>query len=131
LRLELSKKTDYAIRALEELRAREDRLVSGAFLATSVGTSTYRLPQVMQPLLRHGWVESVPGPHGGYRLTADLTQISLLQVIDAVEGSIPVDRCVLRGVPCPNPEPCALHFPWARARETILSEFDSTSVAGG
>lgn len=129
MRLELSKRTDLAIRALEVLCSHAHDLVGGAHLASIVGTSTHRLPQVMRPLVINDLVESVPGPNGGYRLSADLLEVSLLKVIEAVEGPIPDDRCVLRGAPCPAPEPCALHFPWTRAREALLSELENTPVS--
>ncbi len=128
MRLEISKKSDLAIRALELLCASSTDLLGGQELAAAMGTSTYRVPQIMGPLIRRDWVESVPGPNGGYRLMARLGDISLLQIIDAVEGTIPADRCVLRGAPCPSPDPCALHEPWSRAREALLSELDKTPV---
>ena len=129
MRLELSKQTDLAIRAMETLCRAESGLVPGTYLAEQMHTSTHRVPQVMRPLVREEWVESVPGPNGGYRLAVALAAISLLQVIEAVEGEIPDDRCVLKGAPCPSPEPCALHIPWSRARQALLSELENTPVS--
>ena len=56
-----------------------DRLKS-ADLADALGTTAGFVPQVMGPLVRAGWVRSDPGPTGGYRLTADLDELSVLQV---------------------------------------------------
>ena len=129
MRLELSKRTDLAIRALRVLcETGCGTRVAGADVANALETSLHYLPQVMTPLVRHGWVESVSGPSGGYGLTEPAMNISLLDVIEAVEG--PVDgRCVLRGAPCPVEEPCALHDPWIRARDALLSELSSTPVS--
>lgn len=131
MRLELSKKTDLAIRAIEELCAADGRVVGGQRLAEALQTSTHRVPQVMQALVTQQWVASISGPNGGYRLVADPDQISLLNVIEAVEGKFPDDRCVLRGAPCPIPEPCALHVPWSRAREALMSELANAPVTEG
>jgi len=128
LRLEISKKTDFALRAIEELCRAPGQLVPGHELAAALDTSTHRVPQIMRPLVQQAWVNSIPGPNGGYRLAADLNKISLLNVIEAVEGSLPDNRCVLKGAPCPSPEPCALHEPWSRARQALMSELDSTPV---
>ena len=128
MRLEISKQTDLAIRAMEALCGNDSTLMSGTLLAAAMSTSTHRVPQVMKPLLRKDWVVSVPGPHGGYRLAVGLAEISLLEVIEAVEGAIDEERCVLRGAPCPSPEPCALHVPWSRARQALLSELGNTPV---
>jgi Rrf2 family protein len=130
MRLELSTKTDLAIQAIQFLTDDGDCLLaSGANLAAGIGTSGHYLPQVMQPLVRNNWVESTPGRSGGYQLVASPDQISLLDVIEAVEGPAVDGRCVLRGAPCPVTEQCALHVPWTRARDALLSELGSTPVA--
>ena len=128
MRLEISRKTDLAIRAIERLCHNGSGLLSGAALAEAMQTSTHRVPQVMAPLIDRDWVESVSGPNGGYRLIVDLEQISLLNVIEAMEGKVRADRCVLRGAPCPSLEPCALHVPWSRAREALMSELATAPV---
>lgn len=130
MRLELSKRTDLALQALLHLCGdRPDALLSGASVAEAIGTSKNFLPQVMSPLIRGGWIESVPGPSGGYRLLALAKDITLLEVIEAVEGPTPNGTCVLRGAPCPVEEPCVLHVPWSRARDALLSELDRTPVS--
>jgi Rrf2 family iron-sulfur cluster assembly transcriptional regulator len=129
MRLELSKRTDLALRALLHLCGDfPNTLLSGTSLAEAIGTSKNYLPQVMAPLIRSGWVESVPGPSGGYRLLTPANAITLLTVIEAVEGPTQNGTCVLRGAPCPVEEPCVLHVPWSRARDALLSELDRTPV---
>ncbi len=130
MRLELSKKTDLAIKALEYLcDVSGDGLASGAEVAEAIETTTNFLPQIMTLLVRHGWVESTPGRLGGYRLVTPPTELSLLAVIEAIEGPTVTGRCVLRGAPCPITTPCALHEPWIKARDALLSELDSTPLS--
>ena len=130
MRLELSKRTDLAIRAIHQLcDGGRCPVATGADLAQSIGTTTNYLPQVMTPLVRRQWVASTPGRSGGYQLTSSPEEISLLDVIEAVEGPTADGRCVLRGAPCPVAEPCVLHEPWTRARDALLSELASTPVA--
>lgn len=124
----MSVSTDLAIRALRELGDANGDLTSGTRLSSVLGISIHRVPQIMSPLMARFWVESISGPNGGYRLATDLEKISLLEVIEVVEGVIPADRCVLRGAPCPSPEPCVLHVPWSRAREALLSELERTPL---
>ena len=129
MRLELSKRTDLAIRAIGYLCSQEsDVLASGTEIAAAINTSTNFLPQVMTPLVRQYWVESTPGRSGGYRLVVRPNEISLLAVIEALEGPTADGRCVLRGAPCPVQEPCAMHEPWTRARDALLSELASTPL---
>lgn len=128
MRLEVTKKTDLVLRAICSLASRGGRRTS-AQVAEDIRSSRQIVPKLMEPLVREGWVGSTPGPTGGYELYADLEEISLLQLIEAVEGPTENDRCVLVGTPCPAPEPCALHDAWLPAREALLEKLDATSIA--
>ena len=127
MRLELSKRTDMALKALARLDPDDD--LSGADLASAIGTTVNYLPQVLRPLVVSELVCSTPGPGGGYRLSVDLEGLSVLEVIEAVEGGLDQTTCVLRGAPCPATDHCALHDSWQRARGALLTELGATSVA--
>ena len=83
----------------------------------------------MTPLAAKGWVRSDPGPTGGYQLTVDLADVSVLDVIEAIEGPSDSGRCVLEDRACGAATPCALHQPWQRARAQLLDELSSSSLA--
>lgn len=127
MRLELTRRTDLALRALQVL-VRRDGLVKGDALAGALDTTAGFLVQVLAPLVREGWVQSVPGPRGGYRATAVAPDASVLQLIEAVEGPVRTDRCVLREQPCPQEVPCALHEAWIPARDALLARLAATPV---
>src|SRR4051812_11261961 len=115
MRLEITRRSDLATRALSEL-ARLGRRTKSVELAELIGTTPGFLSQAMTPLASKGWVRSEPGPSGGYLLTTDLDDVSVLDVIEAIEGPSDAGRCVLEDRPCANGGPCALHQPWQRAR---------------
>lgn len=127
MRLELTRKTDLALRALEAL-LRDATLRKGTELAATLDTSAGFLVQVLAPLARVGWVRSVPGPRGGYAATAAAAHVSALQLIEAVEGPVDDDRCVLREQPCPATVPCALHEAWVPARDALVERLAATPV---
>jgi len=128
MRLEMSKRSDLTLRAIRYLHA-ADGAVDGSQLADAIETTTHFLPQVLKPAITSGWIASTPGPGGGYRLTANPEEISVLDLITAVEGTPEDGRCVLRGVPCPAEEECVLHDSWVRARGALMAELGSTSLA--
>jgi Rrf2 family iron-sulfur cluster assembly transcriptional regulator len=128
VRLELTRKSDVAVRLLVELDRRK-QLVKASALAGLVGTTAGHLPHVVAPLQRRGWVESEPGPQGGYRLSASLGEITVLDVIESVEGLPDPGRCVLRDGPCLPNGPCALHDAWRRAREALMQDLARTPVS--
>lgn len=116
------------MRVLRELASSGGRL-KGPRLAAAVGSTSGFVSQVVHPLVRQGWVRSEPGPTGGYSLAVDLGSVSVLAVIEAVEGPTVTGRCVLVDARCDEQGHCALHVPWLRARAQLLAELDSISVS--
>lgn len=122
----MNRQTRLAIAALETLGVageRSDRRT----LAEETGTSVGFLPQVMRPLVRAGWVVSHRGPTGGYELIADPDEISILEIIEAVEGPVGV-HCVLRGGPCSGEEQCSIHASWSQVQAEIRSQLGSQRI---
>ena len=132
MRLEVTRKSDLAVRALSVLGAADESQgapLKGSDLAERVGATSGFLAQVMTPLVRAGWVRSDPGPTGGYTLVADLDAVSVLAVIERIEGPTDSGQCVLVDRQCGESGHCALHSPWVRARAQMLEELDRLRVA--
>jgi len=128
MRLEVTRKSDLAVRSLRALAVSDGRM-KGPALAESVGSTPGFVAQALTPLVRRGWVRSDPGPSGGYSLVVELEAISVLAVIEAIEGATASGRCVLADRPCNETGMCALHVPWLSARSQLLRELAATSVA--
>jgi Rrf2 family protein len=78
-------------------------------------------PRVLKMLAEAGLTEARAGRQGGYRLTAAPETISLLAVVEAAEGSLTLDRCILRAGPCHWDDACAVHTAWATANRPVAS----------
>jgi Rrf2 family protein len=128
MRLELTRKTDLAIRALRALAAASGRR-PGRALAADVGTTSPFIAQVMGPMVRAGLVTSRPGPSGGYGLAPAAAAASVLDVIEAVEGPINPSRCILAGGPC-GVEPCSVHDAWQGARAALEDSLRRSPALG-
>ncbi|MDJ0924943.1 MAG: Rrf2 family transcriptional regulator [Acidimicrobiia bacterium] len=128
MKLELSRKTGLALQALLQLAAADSETMSGRELADLLETTPHFLPQVMRPLVISERVASSPGPNGGYRLTARLSDMTVLEVIEAIEGPFDLGKCISTGEPCPAKESCALHIPWTRAKDAVLAELGSVTL---
>lgn len=128
MRLEVTRRADLAVRAMVALGGASGRLKAPA-LAEALGTTSGFVPQVIGPLVKAGWVRSDPGPSGGYMSCVDLGTVSLLEVIEAVDGATDCGRCVTADRPCDPAEPCPLHFAWSAARRQLLSALGATSMS--
>ncbi|WP_421120967.1 RrF2 family transcriptional regulator [Aquihabitans daechungensis] len=128
MRLEVTRRSDLAIQALLALHAGPERAKAAA-LAEQVGTTKGFVTQVMNPLVQQGWVRSDPGPAGGYAAVFDPDEVSILAVIEAVEGPIDTGRCVLEDRACAEAGTCALHRPWSRARGHLIDDLGSQRLS--
>jgi Rrf2 family iron-sulfur cluster assembly transcriptional regulator len=128
MRLEITRRSDLATRALLDL-GQEGRRTKSAVLAVRLHTTPGFLSQVMAPLVARGWVRSEPGPSGGYTALVDPRRVSVLEIIEAVEGPTESGRCVMEDRPCAGDGPCALHGPWTAARMKLLKELSRTRLS--
>jgi Rrf2 family transcriptional regulator, iron-sulfur cluster assembly transcription factor len=130
MRLELTKRGDYAVRAMLALaRGSGNGLLSARRIAGAMEIPVRFLPQVLSDLQRAGLVEAAPGRAGGYRLSRDASAISLLDVIEAVEGDSRRRSCVLRGGPCGVDGHCDVHEVFFRGQEALRGTFAQSTLA--
>ena len=128
MRLEITRKADLAARAML-LLARDGGRMKSADLAAALDTTAGFVPQILGPLVERGWIVSVPGPTGGYQATVAPERLSVLEVIEAVEGPTVTGRCIVVDRPCNQAGHCTLHHPWSRARAGLLEELSGTTLA--
>jgi Rrf2 family iron-sulfur cluster assembly transcriptional regulator len=127
MRLTVSKRSDLAIRAVRYLDTHAGR-VSGSEIAEAVGTSVPFLSQVLTPLVAEHWIDSRTGPTGGYALMDAGRDMSLLELVEAIEGPVIDGHCVLEGSDCDGTDPCALHTMWSGARSALMASLADVRV---
>lgn len=90
----------------------------------------------MQALTRAGIVESVRGSRGGYRLAKPASEISLWDIVEAIEGDERAFRCaeIRRDGPCVSPQadfrkPCEIHAAFSKAEAVWRAELKTATLA--
>lgn len=118
-------RTDLAVRALRYLADGQTR--NSEDIAAVIDSTPQHIQHVMAPLTAAGWVRSRRGPSGGYTLDTDAS-LSILEVVEAVEGPTTNGQCVLHASTCNENQPCALHDAWVDARVALVSALAKRSV---
>jgi len=129
MRLELTRRTDYAVRAMIALARQPDETLSSTELSESTHIPVRFVTQVMSNLVRADLVSAVIGRSGGYRLGSDPESVSVLSIVEAVEGDVRRQHCTLRGGPCQVFEPCEIHHVFSGAQEAFIAQLASSTLA--
>ena len=130
MRLELNRESEYAIRALVLLAAADaDRPMSGREIAARSGVPERFLARVLGRLAAADIVQSRIGRTGGYLLQRAPSTLSILEVVETLEGPMRSTRCVLRQQGCDPGAPCAIHPIWASAQAGVIETLGDTTLA--
>lgn len=129
MRLELTRRGDYAVRAMLALARDGGGQRTAADLASATAIPATLVPQVMGDLVRAGLVANRRGRFGGYRLSRPPDEVSLLAIIEAVEGDGRRKTCVLRGGPCQRDGTCDVHDAFYTAQEGLFGSLAAVSLA--
>ena len=134
--MKVSKKGEYALRALIDLGVAAEvgrPLIQVSELADSERIPVKFLEQIMQLLKSSGFVESLRGKYGGYRLARPAQKITIGQVVRLVDGPLAPIGCVSQTAyekcSCPDETHCGLRMLMLDVRNAIASILDRYSLA--
>jgi Rrf2 family iron-sulfur cluster assembly transcriptional regulator len=118
--MELTRKGEYAIRGIVYLASQHpDKVCLLSDIAGAVGVPQTFLAKIFQQFSKIGLVRSYRGTGGGFILGRSPEKISLLEVVEAVEGSITPNRCVSRENECDNSPSCKVHTVWVNVQQEV------------
>lgn len=128
--LRLSKKADYALMAMKHLALRGDRNSSNAReIAEMYDIPIELMAKVLQRLVHGGLLLSQQGTRGGYQLARVPGQISVADVIQAIDGPVTVTACSLEEGQCEQFSKCNVRDPLWRVRERIQTALGECTIA--
>ncbi len=105
----LRRNTDYALRLVVDLAEHGEEEVLSTRVLAEKGEVSYQLAcKLMQKLHVAGLVASDMGPKGGFRLRREPEEISIIEVIEAIQGPLCLNRCLLGDDVCPRQKTCTV-----------------------
>jgi Rrf2 family protein len=118
--LQITRRGDYAIRGMVYLASKpQDQMCLISEMAEAIGVSQALLAKVFQSFNKVGLVKSYRGLGGGFVLGRPADQISLLEIVEAVEGPIVLNRCLVRPGTCDRDAECTVHPVWQEVQEKM------------
>jgi FeS assembly SUF system regulator len=126
--LKLAKLTDYATVLMTVMAAEHGRQFSTQELAERSHLGLATTAKLLKQLARGGLVESARGQHGGYRLRRTPAQITVADVVDAVEGPIAVTRCSIHSGGCSIETSCGTRANWQLINLAIRNALEAVTL---
>lgn len=127
--LRVSRLADYATSLMTCLGNQPDEVLSAVQLAECLQLEQPTVSKLLKMLARAGLVQSFRGAHGGYRLARDARDISVAEVIAAIEGPIAMTECGMGADHCDRSPDCHVRGHWQSINARVMSALQSMSVA--
>jgi FeS assembly SUF system regulator len=127
--LRITKLTDYATVVLCALAEMPLRVLSAAELAERARLELPTVSKVLKPLAHAGLVTGFRGASGGYKLARPATQISLIEIVEAIEGKLGLTECSGEHSNCEHEPHCGTRGHWHKVNEVIAGALRNVSLA--
>lgn len=128
--MQLTRAADYGVRVMIYLAGRaEGERTMLPTLAEATGTPMSFLSKVLQALARAQLITSWRGKAGGFAILPAGRSASMLDVIEAVDGPIVLNTCLISGESCGRKKHCPAHPVWVRAQQAMLDVLTEASIA--
>jgi len=82
----------------------------------------------LQALARSGVLKAATGPGGGYHLAHQPQKISVLKIINVIDGEDAFDQCVMGLPACRDNSPCPLHQVWMATKKPLLQQLETVTL---
>jgi len=128
--MQLTRAADYGVRVMIQLTALAGNgRVSLPDLAHATGTPQSFLSKVLQSLARAGLISSRRGQLGGFHITPQGATASMRDVIEAIDGAICLNLCLIPGRSCSRKPRCPAHPVWIEAQQAMMQVLSGATIA--
>jgi FeS assembly SUF system regulator len=126
--LRMSKLADYGTVVMTAMAREPERIQSAANVALRTGVAAPTVSKVLKRLAREGLIVSVRGAKGGYMLPRSPAQISVAEIIYAMEGSIGMTECSSVPGLCTQESSCTVRGNWQRINQIVLKTLQEMTL---
>jgi Rrf2 family protein len=126
----ISRRLDYGLQLMIALaNDPENRPQSTASLAEKLQIPLPFLHQIGHMLMQAGMIKASPGPHGGVRLNKPVDSITVLQIVEVLEGPISLHPCPECNSNCARLDACSAQFAWTDLQDVVTNHLASVKLS--
>ncbi len=126
--MNLSKTSKYAFRILGHMAKDEKALYSAQQLHKDIEVPERYLRRLLTDLSKSGFIKSIQGRQGGFTFARDISKITLIEIVDAIDGINSIDGCILGYESCAFNYSCPMHDIWEETKRKVIETLTKTSL---
>ncbi len=127
--MQITRQADYAVRAVLHLARNKETRTATSAIAEEQKIPPSFLAKIISQLSIAGLLHTSRGARGGVTLAREPREITLLEVIEAIDGPIQLNECVGESGSCAFDENCPLRPVWCEAQEELVGRLKGTNFA--
>ncbi len=125
----VTRETDYAVRTVLYLAKNGSRRVSVTEIAEAMHIPKSFLAKLLQRLVRNHVLQSSRGVNGGFELARKASAISLLDIMEVMQGPAAINVCAIDSGRCRMSSTCTVHPVWVGIRREVEKKLAKTTIA--
>jgi Rrf2 family protein len=126
--MHLSKTSKYAFRILGHMAKDQKALYSAQQLHKEIDVPERYLRRLLTHLSKHGFIKSIQGRQGGFTFARDISKISLLKIVESIDGIESINGCILGYESCAFNHSCPMHDIWEETKQRTIDTLKNTSL---
>ena|SRR3972149_6676139 len=127
--MQITRQADYAVRAVLHLARNGEQRIATSMIAEEQRIPPSFLAKIISQLSIAGLLHTSRGARGGVTLAREAKDITLLEVVEAIDGPIQLNECVGDNGSCSFDSDCPLRPIWCDAQEELIGKLKSTNFA--
>ncbi len=127
--MQITRQADYAVRAVLHLARTGEQRIATSMIAEEQRIPPSFLAKIISQLSIAGLLHTSRGARGGVTLAREAKDITLLEVVEAIDGPIQLNECVGNSSTCSFEDNCPLRPVWCDAQEELVTRLKSTNFA--
>ena len=127
--IRITKQTDYGIVLLTHLASQPERHVNAPELAAETQLPLPMVSKILKLLVREGLLVSHRGVKGGYSLGRLPEEITMAEIIAALEGPIAITECIEVSSDCSHERICPVRSNWQRINDAVRGALERVTLA--
>ncbi len=126
----ITRATEYAVRTVMYLAQQpKSEIVLKKDICRTQDVTPAFLTKILQPLIKAGIVTSQRGVGGGFLLAKDASEITLFDILQAEEGPLKLNHCLLDAESCARDAYCSAHDAWSEAQQALANVLKNYNIA--